>query len=108
MAEPPVADQDQNPGSLFLEEKRAELDAIDRAILELVARRRALVAELFAEKRRRALPLIDPARERTLLNERRSSAERLGVPPDLAERIFQAILDGSHAEAAAPSEIVER
>lgn len=82
-------------------EKRARIDALDRALLEIVARRRALVGELFEAKRRHNLPLIDPAREGALLTERRASAERLGVPPDLAERIFQAILDASHTQAKA-------
>jgi chorismate mutase/prephenate dehydrogenase len=94
MAEESLADR-------YLLEKRARIDAFDRAILEIVARRRALVAELFIAKRRHNLPLIDPARESALLADRRALAERLGVPPDLAERLFQAILDSSHAEAAA-------
>lgn len=94
MAEPSPADRD-------LLEKRAQIDALDRALLELVARRWSLVAELFEDKRRHGLPLLDPARERDLLNKRRASAEQLGLPPELAERIFQAILDGSHGQAAA-------
>ena len=93
MAEGSTADRD-------LLEKRAQIDALDQALLEIVARRRAIVAELFEVKRHRGLPLLDPDRERALLDARRGSAERLGVPPDLAERIFQAILDGSHAAAA--------
>jgi chorismate mutase-like protein len=92
---------DESSANPYLLEKRARIDAIDRALLELVARRRALVAELFIAKRRLNLPLIDPERERALLADRRASADRLGVPPDLAERIFQAILDASHAAAAA-------
>jgi chorismate mutase/prephenate dehydrogenase len=91
MAEGSTADRD-------LLERRAEIDAIDQALIELVARRRALVADLFEVKRRHRLPLIDPDRERALLAARRASAERLGVPVDLADRIFQAILDASHAE----------
>jgi len=38
-------------------------------------------------------------RERALLAARRAAAERLGMPADLAERIFQIILEGSHAQA---------
>ncbi|NUQ74008.1 MAG: chorismate mutase [Polyangiaceae bacterium] len=94
MTDPSVADR-------HLLERRARIDAIDRALLELVARRRALVADLFLVKHRHHLPLIDPARESTLLEERRAAAERLGVPADLAEHIFQAILDASHAAALA-------
>jgi chorismate mutase/prephenate dehydrogenase len=81
---------------------RAEIDAIDHALIELVARRRALVAEMFEDKRRRGAALIDPDRERAILADRSASAERLGVPADIAERIFRAILDGSHAQADDP------
>jgi chorismate mutase/prephenate dehydrogenase len=79
---------------------RAEIDAIDHALLELVARRRALVAEMFLDKQRRGAALIDPDRERELIAERRACAERLGVPPELSERVFRAILDGSHVQTA--------
>lgn len=80
---------------------RAEIDALDRALLELVGRRRALVAELFAYKRRLGLALIDEAREQDLLADRRAYAARAGVPEDVAEAIIRAILDASHAQAAA-------
>ena len=84
---------------------RDTLDRLDRALLDLVAQRRAVVASLFEIKRRRGLPLIDPDRERMLLASRRALAEQLGIPGDLAERLFQVILEGSHAQAsdAAPT-----
>lgn len=91
---PPPPDPD-------LASHRAAIDAVDQALLELLARRRSLVAELFAHKRGRGLPLVDPARERELIAERRAAAERLGVPGDLAERVFRAVLEGSHAQAEA-------
>jgi chorismate mutase len=92
MAELPPAFRD-------LAAMRADIDAVDHALLDLVAKRQALVIELFAYKRRQALPLIDPRREEELVLERRAYAARLGLPPPLAEAIFRAILDGSHAHA---------
>lgn len=94
MADRPHPDPD-------LASHRAAIDAVDQALLELLARRRSLVEGLFAHKRGRGLPLVDPARERALLAERRAAAERLGVPGDLAERVFRAILESSHAQAGA-------
>ena len=81
--------------------QRAAIDAVDHALLDLVARRRALVAGLFAHKRASGLPLVDPEREQALLADRRAAAERLGVPGALAEQIFRALLEVSHAQAEA-------
>jgi chorismate mutase/prephenate dehydrogenase len=87
------------PAERDLAAMRAEIDAIDHALLDLIARRRALVSELFAYKHAHELPLIDPRREEDLLAERRAYAAHLGVPLELTETIFRAILDGSHAHA---------
>jgi len=76
---------------------RKAIDEVDHALLELVARRRSLVAEVFAKKRALGLPLVDAAREADLVEERRAFAEALGVPGELAERLFRALLDDSHA-----------
>ncbi|AKT42869.1 chorismate mutase [Chondromyces crocatus] len=81
---------------------RAALDALDEALLDLVARRRAIVEAIFGLKRRHGLPLIDPEREHALLVARRALAEQRGVPCDLAERLFLVILEGSHAQAREP------
>ncbi|EYF05685.1 chorismate mutase [Chondromyces apiculatus] len=80
---------------------RDTLDRLDRALLELIAQRRAVVEALFEVKLRQALPLLDPERESALLAQRRALAEALGVPGDLAERLFRVILEGSHAQASA-------
>lgn len=80
---------------------RASIDAIDHALVNLLAERRALVAEVFAFKIRRGVPLIDPAREAALLAERAAFADARGVPAILATRVFQDILEASHDEASA-------
>lgn len=92
MAEPP-------PPANDVASLRAAIDDADHALLELVARRRALVAEVFATKRRLGLPFVDPERERALIAERRAFAERLGLPAHLAERLFRVLLEGSHEQA---------
>jgi len=78
---------------------RASIDAVDHALVELLARRRALVADLFAEKVRHGLPLLDPGREAQLLADRRAFAEERGVPPALVDRVMRALLDASHEDA---------
>src|SRR3954463_9353932 len=82
---------------------RAAIDEVDHALIELCARRRSIVLALFARKRELGLPLIDPAREADLIDDRRAFAARIGVPADLVERIFRALLDDSHAEISPPN-----
>ncbi|MDI1444597.1 chorismate mutase [Polyangium sp. 6x1] len=80
-------------------ETRRALDELDHALLDLVARRRALVGAFFVKKRALGLPLVDPSREAELLADRRAYAERLGVPAELAEVIFRAILEDSRSRS---------
>lgn len=75
---------------------RASIDDIDHAIVELLARRRALVLDLFAKKRALGLPLFDEARESALIAERCEYAERLGVPARFVEAVFRQVLEDSH------------
>lgn len=75
---------------------RAELDAIDREVLALLARRRELVRALFVLKDADGIPRVDPARERALLDDRRATAAALGLPPELADAVFRAVLASSH------------
>jgi chorismate mutase / prephenate dehydrogenase len=62
----------------------------------LLARRRAVVKDLFAKKLALGLPLIDPSRESELFEVRRRQAQSLGVPPEFVEAIFRRILEDSH------------
>jgi chorismate mutase-like protein len=80
-------------------ETRRVLDELDHALLDLVAQRRALVGALFVKKQALGLPFVDPAREADLLADRRAYAARLGVPEELAEAIFRALLEDSHRRA---------
>jgi len=75
---------------------RAALDELDHALLQLVAKRRAIVASLFEQKRALGLPLFDEAREEALLAERRAFAETIGVPGDVSEGLFRVMLGDSH------------
>ncbi len=90
---------DQPAPPEVLASMRASIDAVDHALVELLARRRALVAELFAHKRRHDLPLVDPGREAQLLAERAAFAGERGVPADLITRVMKVILDSSHDDA---------
>lgn len=75
---------------------RQLIDELDHSILELLARRRVVVKELFAKKRALGLPLIDPTRESELIAERAAHGSALGVAPGFVEAIFRKILEDSH------------
>lgn len=63
-----------------LTELRREIDAVDREILALFARRMALSREIAQVKETAQLPVFDPRREEEKL---RQAAD--AVPPELSE-----------------------
>ena len=64
---------------------RAMIDAIDRDVLQLFARRSGMVAEIAQYKREHTLRIRDPGRERELLTDRCERAASLGLSPELIE-----------------------
>jgi chorismate mutase / prephenate dehydrogenase len=80
-----------------LDELRAELTALDTEILRLVARRQALSAEVAAVKRATGRATRDFARERDVILSGRTTAQGLGLPPDLAESLLRQLIHSSLA-----------
>lgn len=80
---------------------RAMIDMIDRDILQLMARRMAIVGEVAAFKREHSVRIRDLERERDLLSDRADRAERLGLPPGVIESIFRLVLLASRDRQAA-------
>lgn len=77
-----------------LETLRSAIDAADAEILSLVARRIALVLQVADYKRKRDIPVYDPAREREVID------RLIGLAPEyldaqLVRRIFERIIDES-------------
>src|SRR3954470_8390695 len=79
---------------------RAMIDSLDREMLQLVAQRMALVAEIAAYKRQHGLRIRDPQRERELLEDRTSRAEELGLPRGEMESVFRLLLRASRDHQA--------
>ncbi len=80
---------------------RAMVDAIDREILQLLARRNGLVADIAIHKREHHLPIRDLQREREILADRRARAQELGVSPELIESLWRLVLWASRDRQAA-------
>jgi len=80
---------------------RAMIDALDRDLLHIMARRMALVAEVAAYKREHAIRIRDLQRERDVLDDRRDRARELGLPVGEIESIFRVLLRSSRDHQAA-------
>jgi chorismate mutase / prephenate dehydrogenase len=78
-----------------LDELRARLDVLDRQLLELVAERQAIGAEIAAVKRATGQSTRDFRREREVLLKARRDAEALGLSPGLAESLLRSLIRGS-------------
>lgn len=75
---------------------RERIDAVDQQLLQLLAQRMALVAEVGEAKHVLGLPIYVPEREAAMLAQRRAEAEALGVPPDLIEDVLRRAMRESY------------
>lgn len=78
-----------------LAELRAELQSVDRQLLELVARRQKLSSEIGSVKRAAGLSTRDYRQEREVIERARSAALEIGVPPDVAEQLTLMLIRSS-------------
>lgn len=76
---------------------RDQIDEVDKALLNLLAKRLELVAEVGEVKSRFGLPIYVPEREASMLASRRAEAEALGVPPDLIEDVLRRVMRESYS-----------
>ena len=79
---------------------RAMVDAADRDLLQVVARRMALVSEIGGVKRALGLRIRDPQREREVLDDRVRAATELGLPSGEIESMFRLLLRASRDHQA--------
>jgi chorismate mutase/prephenate dehydrogenase len=80
-----------------LDELRSALTSLDGQLLELVARRQALSEQVAAVKRATGRATRDFARERDVILRGRTTAEGLGISPDLAESLLRQLIQSSLA-----------
>ena len=79
---------------------RAMVDAADRDLLQVIARRMALVSEIGSLKRQLGLRIRDVQREREVLDDRVQAAGELGLPASEIESIFRVLLRTSRDHQA--------
>jgi chorismate mutase/prephenate dehydrogenase len=80
---------------------RALVDSLDHELLQLAARRMAIVSEIAAYKRQHHLRIRDPQREQEILADRARRAEEMGLPKGEMEALFRVLLRASRDHQAA-------
>src|ERR1700692_4287518 len=78
-----------------LDELRAARTDLDGQLMEIVARPQALSEQVAAVKRATGRATRDFGREREVILRGRTTAQRLGVSPDLAESLVRQLLQSS-------------
>ncbi|MBN2810150.1 MAG: bifunctional chorismate mutase/prephenate dehydrogenase [Deltaproteobacteria bacterium] len=80
---------------------RGQIDDLDHQLVELLARRQKVVAEVVAFKKERQLSVYHPAREADMIDRRRRHALKVGLDPDYLEEIFRNIMRYSRSTQTA-------
>ncbi|WP_337843294.1 bifunctional chorismate mutase/prephenate dehydrogenase [Rheinheimera sp.] len=75
---------------------RQQIDEVDSQLVQLLARRAQITAEVGRVKQQHALPLYVPEREQALLKARRADAEQAGVSADLVEDVLRRVMRESY------------
>lgn len=75
-----------------LTEIRKQIDQIDTQLLQLLAKRFALMPHVIAYKKARNLPIQDPVREKELIAAKQQFGEELGVDEKFVEQLFELIM----------------
>jgi prephenate dehydrogenase len=88
----PMAVPDLRERSPELREVRDLIDDVDRELLGLLHRRTQLAQRAARAKAELGAPILDPARETSLLQDRRTWARGLGLDEDLVEEVFRTLL----------------
>jgi len=93
--------ESEHPAIRPLPVLRAMIDAIDRDILHLLARRNGLIADVAEHKRIHQVPIRDNIREAEIIADRRTRGERLGLNSELLESLWRLIMWASRDRQAA-------
>jgi len=71
---------------------REEIERVDRAVIELIARRVQIAREVGAAKRATGLPTLDPAREASVIRQIAVLAREAKLPDADVRQIFWHII----------------
>ena len=89
---PALSIPDLGARSPQLQETRDHIDALDRDLMDLLARRMELARRAARAKAALGSPVLDGSREAALLAARRAWADESGIDPGGVEEVFRAVL----------------
>lgn len=78
-----------------MERLRGRVGKVDAEILRLVKRRLELAEEIGREKRMNALPVVDPAAERRVIDRASALSSELGLDADFSRRLMGLLIEES-------------
>ncbi|MFB6160081.1 MAG: chorismate mutase [Haloferacaceae archaeon] len=78
---------------LSLDELRAEIESIDREIVELIARRTYVASSVAQVKAERDLPTVDEDQEAAVMERAGRNAEQFDVDSNLVKAIFRLLME---------------
>ncbi|KMK52138.1 prephenate dehydrogenase [[Actinobacillus] muris] len=76
---------------------REQIDQVDQQLIQLLAKRLALVAEVGKIKHQYGLPVYAPDREAAMIQARRQEAEKQQISGDLIEDVLRRVMRESYA-----------
>ncbi|MDE3273465.1 bifunctional chorismate mutase/prephenate dehydrogenase [Pseudoalteromonas sp. G4] len=79
-----------------LQTLREQIDDCDRQLVELLAKRNYITAQVGAYKQQQGQPVYVPTRETELIAARRKEAEKAGVSPELIEDVLRRLMRESY------------
>ena len=80
----------------MLEKLRTEQDAIDKEIVAAIAKRLEVRKKISAFRLENNLSTIDADRVKVVLNQAETLAQQVDVPPEMAQSVFELLIDWSH------------
>ena len=81
--------------AMHLDQLRSELEAVDRELFTLIARRQQLAADIGRSKRAAGIPTRDYGQERVVVQRARERAVEQGLSPDLGEELLLLLIRSS-------------
>lgn len=90
-----------------LAQLRERLDAVDHELLEVAAKRLALVEQIRAAKRSAGGAVFDREREQTVLRNAEERGAELGLSTELVDKLMAALLEASHSHQQASTAVAE-
>jgi chorismate mutase len=76
-----------------LRDARTELDALDVALVQVLARRSKVILEVIRYKRANAMPVVDREREDRMLAGIGQVAVSEGLDPRIARQVLRSVID---------------